>query len=220
MTTIRTTHYRDRLARTTVIAAVALVATLAMLTSAPAEAAKPGAVAAPGQQAAPARPTPLTAQQARGRYLMSTSACVDCHTPWKLGDKGPEPDLTRLYSGHPERLSMPPAPVLPAGPWLVTAGATNTAWAGPWGVSFTANLTPDPETGLGRWTEADFIRTIRTGRHMGRGRDVLPPMPIQVYNHFTDSDLKAIFAYLRTLPPIRNKVPDPVPPLPPTSNPR
>ena len=103
--------------------------------------------------------------------------------------------------------------LLPDGAWAMTASATNTAWAGPWGVSFTANLTPDLETGLGRWTEADFVRTIRTGRHMGRGRAVLPPMPVMVYNHFSDRDLKAIFAYLRTLPPIRNKVPDPIPPV-------
>ena len=164
------------------------------------------------EPAAPAKPARLTAEQSRGQYLMSTSACMDCHTPWKMGDKGPEPDLARLYSGHPETLKMPPAPSLPEGPWVMTAGATNTAWAGPWGVSFTANLTPDLETGLGRWTEADFIRTIRSGRHMGRGREVLPPMPIAVYNHFSDRDLKAIFAYLRSLPPIRNKVPDPVPP--------
>lgn len=217
MKTIRTTHYRERLARNTWVAAVALVATLAAITSTLAGAAE---AVAKDLQEAPAKPARLTAQQARGQYLMSTSGCMDCHTPWKLGDKGPEPDLARLYSGHPERLLMPPAPALPEGPWLVTASATNTAWAGPWGVSFTANLTPDPETGLGRWTAADFIRTIRTGRHMGRGREVLPPMPIMVYNNFTDGDLKAIFAYLRTLPAIRNKVPDPVPPLPQTSNPR
>lgn len=217
MNTIRTTHYRDRQARTTVIATVALVATLGAITTTLAEAAEP---AAKGAQAAPASTARPTAQQARGKYLMSTSGCMDCHTPWKIGDKGPEPDLTRLYSGHPERLVMPPAPALPEGPWLVTASATNTAWAGPWGVSFTANLTPDLDTGLGRWTEADFVRTIRTGRHMGRGREVLPPMPIMVYNNFTDGDLKAIYAYLRTIPPVRNKVPDPVPPLSPTSNPR
>ncbi len=217
MNTIRTTHHRDRLARNTLIGTVALVATLAAITSTLAEAAEP---AAQGPQLAPAASVRLTAQQARGKYLMSTSGCMDCHTPWKLGDKGPEPDLSRLYSGHPERLSMPPAPVLPEGPWLMTASATNTAWAGPWGVSFTANLTPDVETGLGRWTETDFIRTIRTGRHMGRGRAVLPPMPIMVYNNYTDGDLKAIFAYLRTIPPIRNQVPDPVPPLSLASNPR
>jgi mono/diheme cytochrome c family protein len=150
---------------------------------------------------------------ARGKYLVSTSGCMDCHTPMKPGPNGVEFDLTRMLSGHPETLKMPPAPTLPpASPWLVVSSATNTAHAGPWGVSFTANLTPDPETGLGRWSAKDFKDTIRTGRHMGRGREVLPPMPIAVYNHFTDADLEAIFAYLQTLPPIRNRVPEPVAP--------
>jgi mono/diheme cytochrome c family protein len=210
MNPIRTTPHCDRLVRNTLLGgSVALATALTMLPIDAGEAAEPAAPPATATKS-----VPLTTAQARGRYLMSTSGCMDCHTPWKLGDKGPEPDTTRLYSGHPEQLKMPPAPTLPEGPWVMTAGATNTAWAGPWGVSFTANLTPDIETGLGRWSEADFIRTIRTGRHMGRGRAVLPPMPIAVYNHFTDRDLKAIYAYLRTVPPIRNKVPDPVPPAP------
>jgi hypothetical protein len=219
MKTIRTTHYRERRARNALLGAAVLAAALALtgVGAKPAQAAGAADPALPAAQAKPAKLTRPTAEQARGKYLMSTSGCIDCHTPWKLGEKGPEPDLTRLYSGHPEALKMPPPPTLPEGPWVMIAGATNTAWAGPWGVSFTANLTPDTETGLGRWTEADFIRTIRTGRHMGRGREVLPPMPIMVYNHFTDRDLKAIFAYLRTIPPIRNKVPDPVPPAAPVS---
>ena len=57
----------------------------------------------------------------------------------------------------------------------------------------------------------NFKHTIRTGRHLGRGRPVLPPMPIPVYNNFTDDDLEAVYAYLRTIPPVRNRVPEPVP---------
>ena len=146
---------------------------------------------------------------ARGRYLVGTSGCMDCHTPMKMGANGPEWDMSRLLSGHPEGLVMPPVPKLPEGPWQMIASATNTAWAGPWGVSFTANLTPDMETGLGRWSERDFMTAIRTGKHQGRGRDILPPMPIPVYKNYTDDDLKAIFAFLRTLPPVRNRVPEP-----------
>ncbi|HEX5640444.1 MAG TPA: diheme cytochrome c-553 [Burkholderiaceae bacterium] len=148
---------------------------------------------------------------ARGKYLVSTSGCHDCHTPWKMGEKGPEPDMTRALSGHPEGMALPPPPKA-EGPWLMTATASNTAWAGPWGISFTANLTPDPETGLGKWTQRNFTETIRTGRHMGRGRQVLPPMPIPVYRNFTDADLEAIFGYLQSLPAIRNRVPEPLPP--------
>jgi hypothetical protein len=153
-----------------------------------------------------------TTTVARGKYLVNTSGCHDCHTPFKLGPNGPEPDTNRMLSGHPEALAMPPAPTLPAGPWLVTSSATNTAFAGPWGVSFTANLTPDADTGLGQWTLKDFMSTIRTGRHMGRGRPVLPPMPIPVYNNFTDADLEAVYAYLRSVPPIKNRVPEPLAP--------
>lgn len=146
---------------------------------------------------------------ARGKYLVSTAGCHDCHTPFKLGPNGAEPDMSRMLSGHPESLVMPPAPTLPPGPWLIMGAATNTAWSGPWGVSFTANLTPDAETGLGQWTLRDFMSTIRTGRHMGRGRAILPPMPIPVYNNFSDADLESIYRYLRTVPPLKNRVPEP-----------
>ena len=149
---------------------------------------------------------------ARGKYLVTTSACHDCHTPVTDGPNGPEPDMTRMLSGHPQGLEMPPAPVLPPGPWAVAVAGTSTAWSGPWGVSFTANLTPDPETGLGRWTLRNFVDTIRSGRHMGRGRPILPPMPIPMYKHFTDEDLAAVFAYLQSIPAINNRVPEPLPP--------
>jgi len=129
-----------------------------------------------------------------------------------MGPNGAEPDFTRALSGHPADLVMPPAPELPAGPWLVAVAATNTAWAGPWGTSFTANLTPDVDTGLGSWTTRMFIDTIRNGRHMGRGRPILPPMPYPVYRQMTDGDLEAVFAYLQTVPAISNRVPPPVPP--------
>jgi hypothetical protein len=148
----------------------------------------------------------------RGEYLVSIMGCDDCHTPWKMGPNGPEPDMSRMLSGHPESLVMPPAPALPPGPWIASSSATNTAHAGPWGVSFTANLTPDADTGLGQWTLKNFMDTIRTGRHMGRGRPVLPPMPIPAYSQFTDDDLEAVYSYLRTIPPIRNRVPEPLPP--------
>jgi hypothetical protein len=150
---------------------------------------------------------------ARGKYLVSTSACMDCHTPMKMGPAGPEPDMSRMLSGHPQHIKVPAAPQPAAdGFWGILAGMTMTAWNGPWGTSFTANLTPDAETGLGQWTERDFMQTIRTGRHMGRGREILPPMPIPVYQNFTDEDLGAIFAYLRTIPPVKNRVPEPIPP--------
>lgn len=164
----------------------------------------PGAAAKEGSQ----QTTPSADVVKRGEYLVKGVGCGDCHTPMKMGPKGPEPDVSRLLAGHPADMTLPPAPK-PAGPWIVASSATATAWAGPWGVSYTANLTPD-ETGLGPWTEQQFVDTIRSGRHQGRGRPILPPMPWEAFSHFTDDDLKAIFAYLRTVKPVSNKVPDPI----------
>ncbi len=147
----------------------------------------------------------------RGKYLVSTAGCHDCHTPFKLGPNGAEPDMSRALSGHPQEMQLPPPPA-PSGPWIVAIAATNTAYAGPWGVSFTANLTPDKETGTGTWTRQNFIDTIRNGRHLGAGRPILPPMPYPVYRNFTDEDLGSIYAYLMSLPPRVNKVPAPLPP--------
>ena len=101
----------------------------------------------------------------RGRQLVWTVGCNDCHTPKKMG---------------------------------------------PWGVSYAPNLTPDETTGLGIWTEEMFLQALRTGRHMGTSRPILPPMPWQVYGQMPEQDLKAIYAYLRSLPPVRNRVPEPV----------
>jgi hypothetical protein len=153
---------------------------------------------------------------ARGKYLVTTSGCHDCHTPWVMGPKGPEPDMTRALSGHPQDMVLPPPPKAD-GPWIMSAAASNTAWAGPWGISYTANLTPDAETGLGKWTLRNFVETIRNGRHMGRGRPVLPPMPVQVYRNWTDGDFDAVYSYLRKIPAISNRVPEPLPPATPVA---
>jgi mono/diheme cytochrome c family protein len=147
----------------------------------------------------------------RGAHLVRTMGCNDCHTPWRMGARGPEPDMSRALTGHPSDMIMPPPPA-PVGPWIWHGAATNTAFAGPWGVSFTANLTPDPETGLGQWTEEMFIATMRTGRHQGKGRPVLPPMPVQILAALGDEDIKSVFAYLQSLPPVKNRVPAPVEP--------
>ena len=156
----------------------------------------------------------------RGEYLVKSVGCGDCHTPWKMGPKGMEQDMSRLLSGHPQDMTMPASPVSSPGPWMGSFASSFTAWAGPWGVSFTRNLTPDKETGLGDWTEQNFIATIRTGKRMGKGRDLLPPMPWPAFKNMTDNDLKAIFAYLRTIPVIKNNVPEPIPPAGQQGNPK
>lgn len=148
----------------------------------------------------------------RGAYLVQIMGCNDCHTPMKMGANGPEPDFTRALSGHPQDLKIEQGPDLGQGPWMWAGAGTMTAFSGPWGVSFAANLTSDPETGIGRLTEADFIQAMRTGRHLGKGRPILPPMPIPAVSKANDADLKAIYAYLKSTKPISNPVPDPLPP--------
>jgi mono/diheme cytochrome c family protein len=150
----------------------------------------------------------------RGEYLVTIGLCHDCHTPLVKGADGPAPDMTRALSGHPQDIAVA-GPASVAEPWIGSFSPTLTAWSGPWGVSFSANLTPDPETGVLRdFTEQQFVQTLRTGRHQGQGRQILPPMPWPAYSNMTDDDLKAVFAYLRQVPPVKNKVPDPLPPKP------
>jgi mono/diheme cytochrome c family protein len=114
----------------------------------------------------------------RGRYLMeSIVACGNCHTP--QGPNGPV--MNRALSGGPP-IEEPNA--------------------------FTAmpsNITPDPETGIGKWTDAQIKVAIREGRRPD-GTLIGPPMPFEQYRGLADADLDAIVAYLRTVPAISNKV--------------
>jgi hypothetical protein len=176
------------------------------------------AVAACQQRAPEPVPPPATAEATaadaiqRGRYLVAVIGCDHCHTPLTMGPNGPQSDMTRHLSGHPESFAVPPPPKLPEGPWMWLGTATNTAFAGPWGVTYATNLTPDQNTGMGIWTEEMFVAAMRTGKHMGTSRPIEPPMPWQAFQHLTDADLKALWAYLRSVPPIVNHVPDYQPP--------
>jgi hypothetical protein len=140
--------------------------------------------------------------------------CNDCHTPKLIGPNGPEADMTRELSGHPAGEKLPAVPkdlISPEG-WGTVANNHLTAWVTPLGVSFAMNLTSDKATGVGSWTEQMFIDAIRKGKHQGTGRQILPPMPWNWYREMTDDDLKALFAYLQSLRPINNPIPDPLPP--------
>ncbi|MGE5430026.1 MAG: c-type cytochrome [Syntrophomonadaceae bacterium] len=149
---------------------------------------------------------------ARGKYLVNFGGCNDCHSPKIMTVQGPVPDSTKRLSGHPA--GEPLAPIdtsVTNSKWMYTS-MDLTAWAGPWGVSFPANLTPDDQTGIGTWTEEIFFNAMRQGKHMGSGRPILPPMPWQSVAGLTDEDLRAVFNYLKSLKAISNKVPDPIPP--------
>jgi mono/diheme cytochrome c family protein len=142
----------------------------------------------------------------RGRYLVGITGCHDCHSP-KI--KGMTPDTDRALSGRPQTTMLPSAK-----DGEVHASLDLTAWTGPWGQTVASNLTPDPDTGIGkRYTEASFLTTMRTGKKPN-GTMIQPPMPSEVYQHMTDDDLKAIYAYLQTIKPIRNAVLAGIPPPP------
>lgn len=150
----------------------------------------------------------------RGEYLVTVLGCDDCHSEKIFTDQGPIPDPDRRLSGYPADKPLPDINPTVLGPdkWMLM-NASLTATVGPWGVSFAGNLTPDP-TGIGNWTEEQFMRALREGKFKGleNGRPLLPPMPWPGYRHLTDEDILAIFAYLKTLKPVRNIVPAPIPP--------
>ena len=151
-----------------------------------------------------------------GEHLVTVGGCHDCHTPKKMTVMGPEIDSSLLLAGH---IAGSPEPVVNKKELeekgLVLTGDLTT-WIGPWGTSYTANLTSDA-TGTGNWTEQQFMLALREGKFKGltNARNLLPPMPWQMYRNFTDDEIRAIFAYLKTTKPVKNVVP---PPLPPASN--
>ena len=152
-------------------------------------------------------------QIALGEHLVIIAGCNDCHTPKKMTEHGPVLDSSRWLSGHPAEMpgiDFDRAEVQKKG---LAMTADLTEWIGPWGVSYAANLTPDG-TGIGNWTEEQFFTAIREGKSKGiaEARSLLPPMPWEMYKHMTDTELKAVFAYLKTLKPVNNIVPAPIPP--------
>ena len=186
--------------------ATILVTSMAVIVAA--KASRP--VPAPRPQA---RQLSRAEQVARGKYLVTIGGCNDCHTPWIIQPDGkPGPDMSRSLSGHPQHFPITAAAQLKSDRWGWAGAPTNTAFSGPWGVSFAANLTPDIHTGTGIWTFDIFRNTIRNGRHWGVARPLLPPMPWFNYREMTDEDLAAVFAYTRTLKPIHNEVQQPLPP--------
>jgi mono/diheme cytochrome c family protein len=142
-------------------------------------------------------PGPLPNAVARGKWLVTVLGCNDCHTP-----RLPEGRLDPAYllAGHK---TDDPYPAwndsLFRKGFGMLVSTSGTAFAGPWGVTFARNLTPDKTTGIGGWNEEAFINVLREGT-------LKPPMPL-AYGQLADSDLKAMYAYLASLPPVKNLVP-------------
>lgn len=152
---------------------------------------------------------------AKGEHLVIGGACHDCHSPKIMTQTGPHVDSTKLLAGHPENGPFPTINLaaLEPGNWINFAPDLTT-FVGPWGLSFAANLTSDSATGIGAWSEDNFVNAIRKGKHMGldNARPIMPPMPWDNYRNLSDNDLKSIFAYLKTTVPVSNRVPQPMSP--------
>jgi mono/diheme cytochrome c family protein len=135
---------------------------------------------------------------ARGRYLVELLGCADCHTP-RFPDGRLDPDYA--MAGHKANDPYPSwdDSLYDAGYGMVVS-VSHTAFAGPWGVTFARNLTPDRTTGIGGWNEEAFINVLREGT-------LKPPMPATAYGMLPDEDLAAMFAYFMSLPPVENLVP-------------
>lgn len=149
----------------------------------------------------------------RGEQLVNEARCHFCHTPSREMVNGEIPADGKILYGHPEDEGIPEIPGVPVGSqqWMeFLANLDSTVWAGPWGISFAANITPDRETGIGSWDEETFIRTMRTGRHAGIDRKILEPMPWEDYRQLSDEHIASIFKYLQTIRPVRNDVPPPI----------
>ncbi|PHN05166.1 diheme cytochrome c-553 [Flavilitoribacter nigricans] len=148
----------------------------------------------------------------RGEYLLEIMSCHDCHSPKQMGPNGPEIIPGKGLSGHPA--DMPYQAVapssLPEGAALFNA--TNTVTQGPWGITFSANITSD-ETGIGNWSEEQFRKAFTQGKSKGMDntRPLLPPMPWFNFVNISDEDLHALFTYLKHTEPVKNVVPNPIP---------
>ncbi len=118
----------------------------------------------------------------RGKYLVTLGGCTDCHTPGFFFGK---PDMARYLGGSEVGFEIPEL-----------------------GVFHGPNLTPDKESGLGAWTDEQIVTAMQTGKRPD-GRMLAPIMPWRALANLSAADAKAIVAYLRSLPPVKNAVPGP-----------
>jgi mono/diheme cytochrome c family protein len=143
-----------------------------------------------------------------GEHLVKVGGCNDCHTPKKMGPNGIELDMSLMLSGHPAQ--MPPVDFDPkeAAKKNLIVTQTFTSWTGPWGTTYAPNLTSD-STGIGNWKEEQFVKCLHEKKWMGldNTRPLMPPMSLMPVTEMSEDELKAIFAYLKTTPAIKNVAP-------------
>lgn len=147
----------------------------------------------------------------RGDYLVTAMGCDDCHSPKRMGPMGPEIIPELRLSGFPQDGVLPPVESSAIGKGWVLMSPDLTAAAGPWGITYAANITSDA-TGIGSWKEEQFKKAVKEGKLKGLEgtRPLLPPMPWQNFAKLTDHDISAIYTFLMSTRPVKNIVPQPV----------
>jgi hypothetical protein len=152
-----------------------------------------------------------------GERLVFVGGCNDCHTPKKMGPNGPENEMSLMLSGHPTQMPPPDFDPKEAAKKNLIITQTFTSWTGPWGTTYAANITSD-STGIGGWTEAQFLKCLKEKKWMGldNTRPLMPPMSMMPITEMSEDEMKAIFAYLKTTKPIKNVIPEAVLLPPPT----
>ena len=149
----------------------------------------------------------------KGKIITEIFGCADCHSPKIKEGEFLVNDPDKLFSGHPQDNVLPQFPPDIIGPdkWRGLFTDSMTAWGGPWGISYSANLTPDKKTGIGELTEENFVSILNIGIHSNMNRKLMQPMPWKEISELRNEDLKAVYKYLRTVKPVKNKVPESVP---------
>ena len=144
-----------------------------------------------------------------GENLVKIGGCNDCHTPKKMGPNGPEDDMSLMLSGHPAKMPAVQFDAKEAATKGLVVTGTFTSWVGPWGITYAANITSD-STGIGMWKEEQFIKALKEKKWLGleNTRPLMPPMSMMSATIMSDDELKAVFAYLKTTPPISNVQPN------------
>ena len=145
----------------------------------------------------------------RGEYLAHISGCIHCHTPKMMTPMGPIPDTSRLLAGYISNATQNPISEDAFSKGWLLYNMEGTSLATPMFTSYSANITSD-ETGIGNWSYENFKTAITKGKYKGipTGRDLLPPMPWQDFQHFKEDDIQAIYAFLKSTKPVRNIVPE------------
>lgn len=149
------------------------------------------------------------------KHIVTIAGCSDCHPLKKMASTGAKPNIELTLSGHSANMPSPDTDRNQIESKGLAVTNDLTAWVGPWGISYVANITSDNSTGIGKWSLEQFMACLRKGKYMGleKARNLLVHMTWQDFQNLTDNEMKVVFAYLKSTKPIHNIVPQTAAPL-------